>query len=184
MKTYYELSVTEQDIHRFWKKVNQDGAAPDVNDALVTAPSTACWEWHAARQSNGYGRFFVGGNVAFAHRVAYVIANGPIPRQMVVDHLCRNHACVNPEHVFMTLRASRHGRVTCASLMLMFLNSGSISSSYFTQPSPSSLSSGRGSIVFTCASCSAEYSSELAASECDDADRVDDLRNRQWIAAH
>ena len=33
-----------------------------------------------------------------------------------------------------------------------------------------------------CEVCGAEYSSPLAAAECEETDRQDDLRNRQWIA--
>lgn len=36
---------------------------------------------------------------------------------------------------------------------------------------------------YTCGWCDAQYSSALAASECEDADRVEDQNNRQWIAA-
>lgn len=34
-----------------------------------------------------------------AHRVAYEIAKGPIPDGLCVDHLCRNHGCINPFHL-------------------------------------------------------------------------------------
>src|SRR5690606_25514514 len=34
-----------------------------------------------------------------AHRVAYEWAIGPIPDGLVIDHLCRNRACVNPAHM-------------------------------------------------------------------------------------
>jgi hypothetical protein len=34
-----------------------------------------------------------------AHRVAYVLAKGAIPEGLVLDHLCRTPACVNPDHL-------------------------------------------------------------------------------------
>jgi hypothetical protein len=40
-----------------------------------------------------------------AHRVSYEWAKGPIPDGMELDHLCRNPACVNPDH----LEAVTHG---------------------------------------------------------------------------
>jgi len=35
----------------------------------------------------------------FAHRVAWVKANGPVPDDLDLDHLCRNRACINVEHL-------------------------------------------------------------------------------------
>jgi HNH endonuclease len=37
--------------------------------------------------------------MAYAHRVAYEMWFGPIPDGLVIDHLCRNRACVNPAHM-------------------------------------------------------------------------------------
>jgi hypothetical protein len=34
-----------------------------------------------------------------AHRVAYERAHGLLPKGLVIDHLCRNKACVNVEHL-------------------------------------------------------------------------------------
>ena len=36
---------------------------------------------------------------ALAHRVAYELYKGPFPTGMVIDHLCRRPACVNPNHL-------------------------------------------------------------------------------------
>ena len=37
--------------------------------------------------------------MTYAHRVYYERYRGPIPENMVIDHLCRNTACVNPDHM-------------------------------------------------------------------------------------
>jgi hypothetical protein len=61
---------------------------------------TACWIWQLALKENGYGS--VGGpgqRMLYAHRVYYEEANGPIPDGLVIDHLCRQSACVNPDHL-------------------------------------------------------------------------------------
>lgn len=73
---------------RFWEKVNRG------------APSE-CWEWNAYRRGEGYGTFRPGGTSApvHAHRVAFELIKGSIPEGLQVDHLCRNRACVNPDHL-------------------------------------------------------------------------------------
>jgi hypothetical protein len=49
---------------------------------------------------NGYYRVTLsGGARVYAHRRAYERVHGPIPEGLVLDHLCRNRWCCNPEHL-------------------------------------------------------------------------------------
>jgi hypothetical protein len=45
-----------------------------------------------------YGRL-PGRKMVLAHRAAYEECHGPIPDNLVIDHLCRNGLCVNPIHL-------------------------------------------------------------------------------------
>lgn len=61
-----------------------------------------CWPWIASLDMGGYGQINAGGAKTMmlaAHRVVYEMLKGPIPEGMVIDHLCRNRACVRPDHM-------------------------------------------------------------------------------------
>jgi hypothetical protein len=60
---------------------------------------TGCHEWTASKDRYGYGRFGFNGKQPSAHRWAYERVNGTIPEGLVIDHLCRNRGCVNPDHL-------------------------------------------------------------------------------------
>ncbi|UIR16696.1 HNH endonuclease [Streptomyces spinosirectus] len=65
-------------------------------DRGYTSP---CLIWSGYLMPNGYGQFRWAGRTQLAHRVAYEIQIGPIPDGFSLDHLCRNRACVNVEHL-------------------------------------------------------------------------------------
>lgn len=58
-----------------------------------------CWEWIGAHSTNGYAKIAVAGRSLYAHRVLYEVLVGPIPKGLVIDHLCCNKGCVNPSHM-------------------------------------------------------------------------------------
>ena len=75
---------------RFWAKVEM-------------LPGGQCWKWLGQRDAGGYGRICLKRNgkwrMGAAHRTAYEMLIGDIPNGMHIDHLCRNRACVRPDHL-------------------------------------------------------------------------------------
>ena len=60
-----------------------------------------CWEWTGSLSKYGHGQFHPDGKYSMdhAHRYAYELLVGDIPQGGLLDHLCRNRKCVNPEHL-------------------------------------------------------------------------------------
>ncbi len=65
---------TAADIHRFMRMVQVD-------------PDTGAWLWQGHVNEKGYGQFRLGSRMWWAHRVSYLIFNGPLLDGMHVHHL-------------------------------------------------------------------------------------------------
>lgn len=73
-----------------------------------------CWIFRGAKSHNGYPHLRTRTGCARAHRVAYEIANGPIPAGMHVDHVqkrgCRSRMCCRPAHLEAVTQAENNRR--------------------------------------------------------------------------
>lgn len=77
------LCLTERQERRLWVRI--DTAGP-------------CWEW-AGCHVDGYGKVSTGGRTWRIHRLVWTLLVGPVPDNLVLDHLCRNRGCCNPDHL-------------------------------------------------------------------------------------
>ena len=84
---------TETNEERFWSKVEK---------------TDWCWNWTAYKDRGGYGRLSMKINGKWkgcrAHRVSlWLVGRCELKlksrRTGLVDHICRNRACVNPDHL-------------------------------------------------------------------------------------
>jgi hypothetical protein len=71
----------------------------------VALTDAGCLVWLAGLAGAGYGHFHTTQTAqekardVYAHRWSYEHHVGPIPDGLHLDHLCRNPACVNPDHL-------------------------------------------------------------------------------------
>lgn len=77
-------NLTQCELNKFnnrWERVND------------------CHLWMNSLDKDGYGSFYFRKKSRRAHRVAYYGFFGEIPKGYVVNHICRNRHCVNPQHL-------------------------------------------------------------------------------------
>jgi len=88
---------------RFWEKVKKD-------------EGSGCLVWVGAKnppKAGEYGRFRVGDKIEYAHRWSYRALKGRIPKDLEIDHLCKNTLCVNPKHLEAVTQKENIRRSDC-----------------------------------------------------------------------
>ena len=86
--------MDQETVRAFWSKV-------EIKDE-----ARECWPWLGAKASNGYGNVRINKKYLKAHRVAWELANFPIPEGYQVMHICDNPSCCNPSHLVLGTSSS------------------------------------------------------------------------------
>lgn len=65
----------------------------------IGVDENGCWNWLYTKTNGGYGVVTIKQKKILTHRYFYEKMVGPIAQGLQIDHLCRNRACCNPEHL-------------------------------------------------------------------------------------
>lgn len=93
-RTGHPDGMSNNPVRRFWLRVDQNGPIPAYRPDLGP-----CWVWTGPLVTGGYAQFYTDGRKVQAHRWLYGQENGPLPKHLHLDHLCRVRHCVRPSHV-------------------------------------------------------------------------------------
>lgn len=83
-----------------------------------------CWLWTDNPIASGYGKLSTGRDSSpiLAHRLAWRLAHGDIPKGLFVKQRCGNRLCCNPTHLFLALNPIDSPEVSAKAVEIWLLN--------------------------------------------------------------
>ena len=87
-------------------RIGRTGKRKTIGDVLAdlvkrrsSSMPTDCWIYTGYIDKDGYGSVMMNRKVYRVHCAVYEHFRGVIPEGLEIDHLCRNRACANPDHL-------------------------------------------------------------------------------------
>jgi hypothetical protein len=105
--------LPQERIYQSIQKLDGDGLIYQYteSEALpLVLPNNNCWKALVRLEADGYARIRMNGKRSQLHVYAWKIFRGSIPQDLVLDHLCLNKACANPDHLEPVTRAENDRR--------------------------------------------------------------------------
>lgn len=73
-----------------------------------------CWIWRGLIQ-DGYGKVRLNGKMRNAHRAAYALFKGEVPKGDSVIRSCENILCCCPDHLYLDIQEQRLSTLVATS---------------------------------------------------------------------
>lgn len=118
-KKYYENN--KEQVNEYLRKYMASNAKNEVTKEHIdenvlkrfydkVEKTDTCWNWTGARTANrpkriladatvGYGVININKRPFYVHRLAWMMAGKDLVEGLVIDHICNNSLCVNPDHL-------------------------------------------------------------------------------------
>lgn len=91
-----------------WKRAPRNASLDQRLSVSSVRAANGCLVWNGARSAEGYGHMSIEGRSTLVHRLAWQVANGPIPAGMFICHRCDNPPCIEVSHLFVGSPADNH----------------------------------------------------------------------------
>jgi hypothetical protein len=79
--------------------LTRENTKEHILSKIYPEPNSGCWLWEGTILKSGYGQTNWQGKPIYVHRLVFSFFRSEDITNLFLDHLCRNRACANPDHL-------------------------------------------------------------------------------------